>query len=198
MGSPRRLVLLLLLLVVSFPVCWASIAVVPTAEELFNQSDLVVLGEVIGIESRSGGVWGIYTAVSLRVETVYKGVLTSSLIEFNIPGGTIGPFGVLVEDQPTFKVGERALLFLTRNSPLLGELSIYELTTGTSMGRSFVNGNYTYGPLGDRYLLPDGRKVDGYIAIQLFSELELLILASAFIASFALISIPRGKSRDPA
>jgi hypothetical protein len=190
---------LVLLVAALLPVCGASIAVVPTAEELFNRSDLVILGEVVGIESRFGGAAEIYTAVSLRVEAVYKGELAGNLIEVNMPGGDIGPIGVWVEDQPTFKLGERPLLFLTHKIPWLGGVSAYGLTTDTSMGRSYVDGGYTYGPLGDRLLLPNGRPVGGQTQTQLFSDLELLILTFSMLASFALISLPsRGQRYDEA
>jgi len=199
MASAWRLVPVTVLLTsLLVPLCFASIAVVPTAEELFNQSDLVVLGEVVGVESRFGGAAGIYTAVSLRVETIYKGELTSPLIAFSLPGGDIGGIGVWVEDQPTFKVGERPLLFLENQPKWAKSLHGYSLTGGTFMARSFVDGDYTYGPLGDRFLLPEGRKVSANLSIQLLSETELLILASAFIASFALISISGGRGRGAA
>ncbi len=187
-----------LLVVVSFPTCSASIAVVPTAEELFNQSDLVVSGEVVNVESRFGGAAGIYTAVSLRVETIYKGELTSPLIEFSVPGGDIGGIGVWVEDQPTFKLGERPLLFLEYRPEWAKSLHGYSLTGDTFMARSFVDGDYTYGPSGDKFLLPKGRAISDNTAIQLLSEPELLMLASAFIASFALISIPRDRRHGAA
>ncbi|MCX6650033.1 MAG: hypothetical protein NTV61_11740 [Candidatus Bathyarchaeota archaeon] len=145
------------------------------------------------MESRFGGAAGIYAAVSFRVETVYKGELTSSLIEFNVPGGDIGPIGIWVEDQPTFKVGERPLLFLISQPDWAKSLHGYSLTGNTFMARSFVDGNYTYGPLGDRFLLPEGRPVGGQTQTHLFSDLELLILTFSMLASFALISLP---SRD--
>jgi len=179
-----------LILALSLPICAASIAVTPTAEEMFNQSTLVVLGKVVSIKCYPGGVGGIYTAVGVQVETIYKGNVSTPIIEVDVPGGSIGAFGVWVDDQPTFGMGEHNLLYLTRPPVGVVGSNCYGLTTGSFMAVSKVNEGYTYGPMGDRFLLPEGRSVDYNPPMVFISDLELIVftLSMVLVCWFILYS----------
>jgi len=127
----------------------ASISGLLTPEQLFADSDLVVTGRVLGLSSQ----WGqrnltgiIITIVRFNVDGVAKGELHESMIEVSIPGGQVGDFGVWVEDQPTFTLGELALLYLKSAGYASPDgYPRYTLSTGTFMGKSDVTGNTTIG-----------------------------------------------------
>ena len=84
----------------------------PSLEELVEQSDTIVAGEVLEMRS----AWTadrrvIFTTVTLRPDRRFKGG-ERSLIRFRIPGGTVGDTRLMVTHSPVFAVGEQALVFL--------------------------------------------------------------------------------------
>jgi hypothetical protein len=125
---------------------------VPSPEQLFTDSDLVVTGKVLDINSRwgQGNESSIITVVRLEVEGVAKGEVPEAIIEVNYPGGRMGDLQLWVEDQPTFTVGEHVLLYLKAGSIPLGGAPSYTLTGGTFFGKSYAAGNTTIGAYGER------------------------------------------------
>ena len=84
----------------------------PSLEELVEQSDTIVAGEVLEMRS----AWTadrrvIFTTVTLRPDRRFKGG-ERSLIRFRIPGGTVGDTRLMVTHSPVFAIGEQALVFL--------------------------------------------------------------------------------------
>lgn len=82
-------------------------------EDLVEQADYVLLGEVIDIESR----WDnesrtIYTYVKVIVEKMIKGNKNLNEIVVKVPGGRVGDEAMLVSESPAFKLGERTILLL--------------------------------------------------------------------------------------
>jgi hypothetical protein len=125
----------------------ASVSGPVPPEQLFSDSDLVVTGWVIGLNPQWGqGMAGINTIIRFNVDGVAKGELQEGIIEVSIPGGQIGEQGVWVEDQPTFALGEHALLYLLSTGYVSQDgYPRYRLTTGTFMGKSDATGNTTIG-----------------------------------------------------
>jgi len=131
---------------------YASIAYAPSPDQMFVNSDRVVTGTVLDVNTR----WGqgnesiIITVVRLGVEGVAKGELRKEIIEVSYPGGEVGELGFWVEDQPRFTVGEHVLLYLKSDpTPLNGEPH-YTLTSQTFFGKSDASGNTTIGADGER------------------------------------------------
>ncbi len=62
----------------------------------------------------------------------------------------MGELGLLVEDQPTFTVGEDVLLYLKSVSTLLNGAPRYTLTGGTFFAKSYAAGSTTIGADGER------------------------------------------------
>ena len=80
------------------------------------KADLIVIGRVIDAESS----WdetksNIYTYVSLSLEEVIKGCSSKKDITIKILGGAVGEIGAIVNEMPSFRKGERTLLFLERD-----------------------------------------------------------------------------------
>ena len=85
-------------------------------EQKTLKADLIVIGRVINGESK----WdekksNIYTYVSLSLEEVIKGGSPKKDITIKILGGTVGEITGIVNEMPSFRKGERALVFLERD-----------------------------------------------------------------------------------
>lgn len=83
---------------------------------LMASSDLVITGTVSSITSAASGSTGpIYTYVQVEVERLIKGQVDSDTIVAREPGGSVGDRRQWIFGAPEFWVGERTLLFLSRN-----------------------------------------------------------------------------------
>ena len=88
----------------------------PPLEELVEQADTSVAGEVVDMRSAyTSEQREIFTTVTLRPDRRFRGG-GRSLIRFRVPGGTVGDTRMLVTHTPVFAVGERALVFLSGES----------------------------------------------------------------------------------
>lgn len=97
---------------------------------LLESSDAVIVGSVTAIESAFPESDGpVYTYIHVQPERVIKGPLGREPLVLREPGGTVGERHEWIYGAPEFWVGERALLFLSRNPD--GSLQ----TNGLSMGK---------------------------------------------------------------
>ena len=84
-----------------------------TDAELTHASDQIVIGQVIGGESKwNKGRSAIYTEITLEVSECIKGDKGRRYVTFRIPGGVVGDTVVWAEEQPEFSKGENVLVFL--------------------------------------------------------------------------------------
>jgi len=185
-------IILFAILTSSLLVCNASIFGVLPPETLFKESDLVVSGTIIDINSRwgqGGGEDGIVTVVSLKIDGVAKGSVTGeAVIEFTYPGGRVGDTVIWVEDQPSFKVGEHVLMYLKEENPTAWEEpKRYTLTTGTFMGKS--NGTISLDandPVGEPITIKPYRIVNVDISIeQILAPFIVFTLFMFFLLSWS-------------
>ncbi len=100
-------------------------AVIAEASNLVDQAaraDLIVVGRVTGVASRSTGD-SIVTDVTLTTEKTLKGQGRGS-VSLTLPGGEVGDRRLYVGGVPNFLTGERALLFLAEDGgePRLAQL----------------------------------------------------------------------------
>ncbi len=103
--------------------------VVMDEEKLLESSDAVIVGTVTGIESAENSGGAIQTYVHVQPSRVIKGQLDTQPLVIREPGGTFGERTEWIYGAPEFWVGERSLLFLSRNGD--GTLQ----TNGLSMGK---------------------------------------------------------------
>jgi hypothetical protein len=100
--------------------CWqwveASVIVPPSETDLVKQAAGIVVGRVLAIEARQeGGLGNVWTYVTIAREEVWKGTLTQRELVIKQPGGQTATARTQIDGSPEFTVGERVLLFLTRN-----------------------------------------------------------------------------------
>jgi len=107
-------------------------------EDLVHSSSVIVLGEVLQINTTTDTPDMIRTTITMAVDDQVKGAPAAAL-SFVLPGGAAGAVRRVVYGAPSFYLGERVLMFL-RSGPD-GVLS----PNGLAMGKYTV----THGAAGD-------------------------------------------------
>ncbi|HEY0156309.1 MAG TPA: M57 family metalloprotease [Thermoanaerobaculia bacterium] len=93
----------------------AEYFVVPTDVELIMKADVVAIVEVTGIHGSFAGDYDIVTNIDVEPELVLKGeVDRTEPLRIVEPGGEVGSQLKIVSAAPRYWVGNRALVFLTR------------------------------------------------------------------------------------
>lgn len=94
----------------------------PDFRELVAESDTIVRGEVVAVESRKvtnqAGREVIKTFVRVRIEDQMKGAAATEL-SLAFLGGRVGEEALTVAGMPTFRVGQKDFLFIARNGEVL-------------------------------------------------------------------------------
>ena len=82
-------------------------------KEIISESTLIVRGRVTDVRAvdTSTAGRGVESVVTVAVENVLKGQ-ASGFVYMRVPGGVIGSTRHVMSGAPTFKAGERAVLFL--------------------------------------------------------------------------------------
>jgi hypothetical protein len=119
---------------------WAGVAgaamVAQTTADLVDHATLVVTGTVEAARALPPDAQGmIFTEVKVRVEDVVLGATADDVVTVRAWGGEYGDLGVVVEDQPTFTLGEDVVLFL---APVAG--GSYECPDGVQSKYTIVDG----------------------------------------------------------
>ncbi len=117
----------------------SALVVQKDVEQLTQESDLIVMGEVRNMESR----WNddrtlIYTYVTVFVSEYIKDDLAlkqsnkngDQEIVVRISGGKVGDISLIVSDTPEFKEGEEVFLFLRKGNDLKASLNVAGLFQG--------------------------------------------------------------------
>ena len=125
---------------------------------LLQSSYAVIIATVTAIESAIPEPDGpIYTYVHVQPERVIKGPLSKEPVVLREPGGSVGGRHEWIYGAPEFWVGERALLFLSRNpdgtlqtnSLSMGKYTLSVDTGGRATAeRNFGNGTTVMAPEG--------------------------------------------------
>ena len=94
------------------PDCGTTAMVRLSLPQLIQGAESIVLGTV----ARQVSAWNathtaIYTDVVLQVEEAMKG-MAGPEVTFRIAGGEVGDIGMRTSTHPTFRIGERAIVFL--------------------------------------------------------------------------------------
>jgi len=123
----RRLLLLTMVCTVAAAGVARSTTIVPPSfEALVSGANSIFVGEVMNVRAD----WevtpqgrAIVTLVTFRVEDVWKGNL-GAVTQLQFMGGEIGDIGMKVHGMPSFRTGQRDVLFVSREprriSPLVG------------------------------------------------------------------------------
>ena len=108
--------------------------VLMSEQTLLRSSAAVIVGTITGVDSGATDPDGaIFTYVHVQPERIIKGPLGLNPLVLREPGGTVGDRRQVIFGAPEFRVGERALLFLSRNRD--GTLQ----TNSLAMGKFALN-----------------------------------------------------------
>lgn len=95
----------------------ATVLVPADLAELAHDAQVIARGEVVAIDARwSDGRRAIETIVTLEAESYLKGEM-GRMVQFRVPGGTMGRYRNIVMGAPQFAVGQRVVVFLGANGP---------------------------------------------------------------------------------
>jgi hypothetical protein len=123
----RRLLLLTTVCTVVAAGVARSTTIIPSSfDALVSGANTIFVGEVMDVRAD----WdvtprgrAIVTRVTFRVEDVWKGSL-GAVTQLEFLGGEIGDLGMKVHGMPSFRMGQRDVLFVSREprriSPLVG------------------------------------------------------------------------------
>ena len=140
----------------------AAVFVVPTDEELIDQSRLIAVGTVVDATAGLNRHGVIATDVTLRVSTALKGrVKRDEIIHVMQPGGVLPPNALLVSGSAQYRPGEKVLLFADVNDD--GEWTTWGLSLGKFNYVSTDQGDVLVREVqqGSLYLSPGGQ-IQGY------------------------------------
>ncbi len=126
-------------------------------DQLWEESDTVVLGTVTGITHHGMLTGMIYRIVTFSVERFYKNPVDAETLFIRVEGGELGDRGVWVEDQPEFSVGERTLVFLAETDQTHEGETVYRVY-GLFQGKFTVEGDVAHAP-GGLYLNISGQEL---------------------------------------
>jgi hypothetical protein len=90
----------------------ATTFVAMSERALARAADAIVVGTVTGLETVGDEAGGIYTLVTIRVESRHKGGVGGEIV-LKQPGGELAERGLVIPGSPVFSRGERNLLFLS-------------------------------------------------------------------------------------
>ena len=93
----------------------ASTFVALDSDEMIRQSQRVVQGTVIGVDSfwdRAGRI--VVSEATIQIGETILGSQHESVVKVRVPGGQVGRFKVVAEGFPVFARGQQVVLFLNR------------------------------------------------------------------------------------
>lgn len=111
--------LLLAALVVAPRNARATVVVPADLGELTRDAEAIARGRVVAVEGQwTAGRQAIETVVTLETERYLKGRF-GDIVQFKVPGGTLGRFTSVVVGAPRFVVGQRVIVFLGARGPMV-------------------------------------------------------------------------------
>jgi hypothetical protein len=100
-------------------VAHATVLLPADLSDLSQEAVAIARGRIAAVEPQwKEGRRGIETLVTLQTETYLKGSL-GTIVQFRVPGGTLGRFSSVVVGAPQFMVGQRVILFLGSRGPTI-------------------------------------------------------------------------------
>jgi uncharacterized protein YjbI with pentapeptide repeats len=124
-----QVLVMISILMICGSIARATTAILINDEDLILSSRAIVRGRVTGIESRFDEKKEIiYTYITIKVEEVFKGEISSREIVIRQAGGQVGNFVQMVQGSPRFVPAERVLLYLNTASD--GALQVAHLFMG--------------------------------------------------------------------
>jgi hypothetical protein len=192
MPQPEKTPLVALALVVALGGTARAITFVGVTERtLARGADAIVVGTIERIETVGAADGAIDTLVTVDVEREYKGSV-GRRITLKQPGGRLADRALWIPGSPTFRVGERQLLFLSAHRDGTAR------TTAFGMGQFLVREHPRLGALAERRvdgLVVGARPVRRVPLARLVRTIRRALAGDAG-ATAPLVAVPR-EATDP-
>ncbi len=95
----------------------ATVLIPADLAELSREALVIARGQVVAIDARwSDGRRSIETVVTLEAESYLKGEM-GRVVQFRVPGGSMGRYRNIVMGAPQFTLGQRVIVFLGATGP---------------------------------------------------------------------------------
>lgn len=132
----------------TFSTARATTVIPPTFDQLVNEAEVIIQGNVTDVKSQytgEGSQRHIVTYVTFNVEDAIKGN-PGATYTIRMLGGTVGDETLEVSDAPKFKIGDRDILFIQNNGqqfiPLVGIMhGRFHVEQDTQSGTDMVRAN---------------------------------------------------------
>jgi hypothetical protein len=112
-----RAVLITIVLSLISAAARATVVLPADLSELSHDAVAIARGRIVAVDPQwKDGRRGIETLVTLETETYLKGSL-GAVVQFRVPGGSLGRFRSIVVGAPQFTIGQRVILFLGSRGP---------------------------------------------------------------------------------
>ena len=112
-----RAVLIAVALSLFSSVAGATVFLPTDLNDLSRDAVAIARGRVVSVDAQwTDGRRSIETLVTLETETYLKGSL-GQVVQFRVPGGSLGRFRSVVVGAPSFTIGQRVIVFLGSRGP---------------------------------------------------------------------------------
>lgn len=196
--TPMRRLLFTLLAGIGLAAATVSATIVIPAEfrEVVSEAGLIVRCQVTDVRAVALPEGGVESVVTIAVESVLKGQAASGFVSMRVPGGERGRIRHVMVGAPTFKPGQRALLFLRQGvdrawRPIGLTQGVYRVQAEPESGRPVVQPPVVAG----RTATISGATVRGDARRRLMPVAEFESLVRLVLASPPGQAVPRGGRR---
>jgi len=192
----RRLIAVLAVVGLAAAAPSATIVIPAEFREVVNEAGLIVRGRVTDVRAVAVPGGGVDSIATVAIESVLKGQAASGFVSMRVPGGERGRIRHVLVGAPTFKAGQRAVLFLKQGAddawrPIGLTQGVYRVQAEPQSGRPVVQP-----PLvGGRTASASGAAVRGDPRRRLMPVAEFESLVRLVLASPPGQAVPRGGRR---
>jgi hypothetical protein len=166
---------------ISFAPLSAHVTLPIEFREIVGSATLIVRGRVTDSRTLAAREWGVESTAAVAVERIIKGT-AGEFVSVVVPGGSVGRYSWKMIGAPSLRTGERAVLFLKRDSGNLWR------PVGLSQGvypiaASATRADYVDPPLVLSQNVDSGRVVRGdarrrLMGVAEFESLVLMVMSS--------------------
>ena len=107
-----KLVILTFIVLISAQQAYSTTVIKPSDETLVTDARAIITGRVLSITTGRDDTDRIFTYIKVRVLSSLKGDITSRNVVLKEEGGELNGEGSIIFGTPTFRVGEKVLLYL--------------------------------------------------------------------------------------
>jgi len=159
----------------------AHVALPTEFREVVGSATLIVRGRVTDSRTLATREWGVESSAAVAVERIIKGT-AGEFVSVVVPGGSVGRYSWKMVGAPSLRTGERAFLFLKRDSanlwrPVGLTQGVYPIAASAT-GADFVDPPVVLSPNADGGRVVRGDASRRLMGVAEFESLVLMVMSS--------------------